>query len=184
MHEANHQGDGLKMSHGSKRGRQNKWAWMVLACMAAVLLTAGTGCESGPFAKKDPALPEDDDFEAPALPEEGLAVSPNPRFPDIPLPISAEEDPERTYVYESPKLQIGRMVYTTKADVNELANFYIRECPAAGWELKERQQADGFQMLFTRPGKRLEVHIKNRGFAKGRVLTLNLVPEDAALTGK
>jgi len=51
----------------------------------------------------------------------------------------AKEDADRSYVYESASLQIGRMVYNIHADPNDIANFYIQECPAAGWKVGQTQ---------------------------------------------
>jgi hypothetical protein len=99
------------------------------------------------------------------------------RFKDVPLPSDLRQDLDRTYVYESGSLQIGRLVYTSKASVQELAQFYIRECPAAGWRLDRVLEAEGAQLIFTKPGKRLEVMVKPQGTARSRLLILNLTPE-------
>ena len=78
-----------------------------LAVIAVLVLSA---CQSGPFwkrNKKDPFLDE-------GFAETGLTASLETRFPDIPLPLGVKKDMERTFVYESSALQIGRMVYTSK----------------------------------------------------------------------
>jgi hypothetical protein len=80
-------------------------------------------------------------------------------------------------VYESASLQIGRMVYNIHADPNDIANFYIQECPAAGWKLDNAQQALGnTYLLFTKPGKRLEVTVQPLGMGRGQRLILHMVP--------
>jgi len=106
-----------------------------------------------------------------------LPLSAEQRFKDVPLPQDAHEDLERTYVYESGTLQIGRMVYTSKASINELAQFYIRECPAAEWKLERALQAGGAELLFRKPGKRLDVEIRSQGVGRSQLLVLNLTPD-------
>jgi len=154
--------------------------WTRLA-LVAVLVTAG--CQTNPFARSSGSAPEpgleDEEtvHEGPALPDPGLLISTEQRFPDLPLPVGVKEDAERTFVFESSDLAVGRMVYATKSTVNELAQFYIDECPAADWELDSVIQANGAELLFRKPGKRLAVMIRDLGVARGRMLTLTLTPE-------
>ena len=107
----------------------------------------------------------------------GLQLSPEQRFADVPLPVGVHEDIEKTFVYETSDLQIGRLVYTTRAKVGELVAFYIRECPVSNWELQNVVQADGAELEFTKPGRRLEVKIITPPAIGGsRQLVLTLVP--------
>lgn len=142
-----------------------------------VPVTVLTACESVPWQKKsaDPSGPVD----APPVVEPGLRLSPQQRFADVPLPEGAQEDLERTYVFESKDLQIGRMVYMVKAKVAELGQFYIRECPASDWKLESVLQAEGAELVFAKPGKRLHVSIRPQGVTRGggSLLVLNLTPD-------
>ncbi len=159
-----------------------RWAGVVMVCGCLV-----TACETGnPFAKSStppPAELVDSDSAPPANnfaaapPEPGLPLSASQRFSDVPLPEGVKEEYEKTFVYEDKNLQIGRMVYTTKASVNELAQFYIRECPAADWKLQNVIQADGAELLFLKEGKRLMVSVRDLGITKGRQLTVTVTPE-------
>ena len=103
-------------------------------------------------------------------------LSSDQRFPDIPLPVGLVQDAERTYVFESSTLQLGRMVYTSKASTNELAQFYLRELPLANWRRLSLMEADGVEMVYEKPNKRLTVTIRDLGAMRGRMLILNLVP--------
>jgi hypothetical protein len=156
----------------------------------AVVLTGivgAAGCQSSPFgtsnpfARRSPAPVVDMSTGAvipPPVPEPGLALATDQRFKDVPLPVGVKEDLERSYVYESANLQIGRMVYTTREDVNSLAQFFIRECPSAQWQLEHVVQAGGADLEFRKPGKRLYVQIRNLGVTKGRLLIINLTPTE------
>ena len=125
-------------------------------------------------------LLDDDGVEVDVVLDDGLPLSVEQRFSDIPLPAQVREDLEHTYVFESPSLQIGRMVYTSRASVKELAQFFIRECPAADWELKNLMEADGVKLVFEKPGKRLVVEIRDQGVGRAKLLVLDLTPESEA----
>ncbi len=149
---------------------------LMLTILALVL-----GCESIPgFKTTSPALPPDSDLlnssGSTSTGVSGLAVSPEQRFKDVPLPVGLKEVPERSFVYQDASTAIGRMVYKTKAGMNELANFYVQECPAADWELKHTTEAGAKELVFEKPGKRLVVTVKDEGFVRGRILILTMTP--------
>jgi len=153
--------------------------------LATLVLAMGlTGCQHMPWqrtagpAPTDPTLLPDtaEPLDLPPVPVEGLMLSSDQRFPDIPLPVGLVQDAERTYVFESSTLQLGRMVYTSKASTNELAQFYLRELPLANWRRLSLMEADGVEMVYEKPNKRLTVTIRDLGAMRGRMLILNLVP--------
>jgi len=167
---------------------------IVIGLLAALAI----GCQTGnPFQRTDPPLVELGDPLAPPpassdstylpppdapagpapVPPSGLSISTQQRFPDIPLPVGAKEDLERTVVIETSGFATGRMVYTTKSSVNELAQFFIEECPAADWKLENLVQADGAEMVFRKPGKRLTIRILDMGITRGRTFIITLMPE-------
>lgn len=151
----------------------------VLALTIAFTLT---GCNGNPFKQSGspPLIEEEPGYSESEAPpgsgSENVPLASYQRFPDVPLPHDAEEDLERTFVYENDDLQIGRMVYTSKSSCNELAQFYIEECPTADWELVSVTQADGYELLFKKPGKQLQVSINKLGIGRGRRLILKLTP--------
>ncbi len=163
----------------------------MVGMIAVVILS---GCQSMPWQKTEPMPPVELLDDAPkgdapkgappsqapaaeAAKPSGLELSTQQRFKDVPLPAKAKEDPERSYVYESAALQIGRMVYNIHANPNDIANFYIAESPAAGWKLDNAQQALGnTYLLFTKQGKRLEVTVQPLGMGRGQRLILHMVP--------
>jgi hypothetical protein len=151
-------------------------ALTVLAVVCALV-----ACETGnPFARQSQPVadePKDGAGEPMPVPDTGLALSSEQRFSDIPLPVGLSEDPERTFVYQRPDLAVGRMVYTTRATVAELAQFYLEEAPLAGWEKQSVTQDEGAELVFTKPDKRLEVTIRPLSFGRGRRLVLTLLPE-------
>ena len=161
---------------------------LISLCSIAVCLIACMGCQSTTMPWEKNTMPPvelldeeqaSDEEITPSPPQQsGLLMAPDQRFKDIPLPAKAKEDKERSYVYESPTLQVGRMVYTIRADVNDIAQFYIDNCPAADWKLINLKQAGGgAEMLFRKPGKKLEVSVTPLGIMQGKRLVLHLVPD-------
>jgi len=143
--------------------------------VAAVALSA---CQSGsgPFSKSGGGSSSD-------LPPELATTSVVPamavtRFSDVPLPSNVSEVMERSYIYESHTLQIGRMVYETPHDVGKVAQFYIEEAPKHNWHLTNVLEANGTQLMFEKPGKRMWLNITPRGLTNRRAeLVINLVPD-------
>ncbi len=162
---------------------------LTMLCVIAMgVLIVGAGCQSTPW-QRDTMPPVEllEDDPSPSYTEEGtvapkqpggLQMAPNQRFRDVPLPANAKEDLERSYVYETPEFKVGRMVYTIRESVNDIAQFYIDACPAADWRLINVKQADGgAELLFRKAGKKLEVSIIPLGLFRGRRLVLHLVPD-------
>lgn len=158
-----------------------------LLVLMLVGILALPGCTTSPLRRQGPPptveelepADQDTSYEAPLLPEPGLRLSTEQRFGDVPLPVGVKPDFEKTYVFESASLRLGRMVYTTRASVNELAQFYIKECPTTQWKLKNVIEAEGVVLLFKKPGYSLEVRARSVGIGLKRQLALTLTPIEA-----
>lgn len=162
---------------------KNRFHSVLTALAIAVLVAA---CETSPLGSAKSAPPPDDlnpvagSQPASAAPAaEGLEIAPTQRFSDVPLPAGLREDMDKTFVYESGTLAIGRMVYTSKESINDLAQFFVRECPAADWQLESFTQAGAVQLNFRKPGKRLDVTVRDLGgVTLGRELIILMTPEE------
>lgn len=162
---------------------------MMISLVAGAMLMAG--CQSTPWGNRNAPPPVELLDDTPrdgrlpstaSLEEPGLRLSPSQRFSDIPLPAEAREDLERSYVFESKTLQIGRMVYTSRSSINALSQFYAREMPIADWRLETTLQVGGGTVLkFTKPGKRAEVSITPQGVGRSNLLVINLTPLDGVV---
>ena len=149
---------------------------MPVVLLCAVLLAACETTQWPTWGQRSSATDLDDLDLGPS----GLAMSSAQRFPDVPVPAGTTEDRERSFVHESSAIQVGRMVYKTRSSVADVAQFYIREAPAANWRLEKVTEAQGAELLFLKPGRRLTVTVENMGFIRGRRLTLLYVPEGGA----
>ncbi|HOE65539.1 MAG TPA: hypothetical protein PLO62_03350 [Candidatus Hydrogenedentes bacterium] len=158
------------------------------ACLLVCML-AFAGCQSIPWLQKSDN-PLDDPLDAgaqspsvgapaSATSESGLALSSEQRFSDVPLPVGVKDVPKESYVYETANVQVGRMVYKSRASVGEIAQFYIDQAPAGQWKFQNIVQADkGADLTFTKPGRTLTVTIKDQGVLLGRRLVLHSVPDN------
>ncbi len=158
------------------------WSLVLAITMSGLVACQGVSMPKMPgFGRSSTPPPTDDALggtpATPAISGSGLAISTSQRFPDIPLPVGLKDDPERSFVYESSSLALGRMVYTSKSTVNELAQFFIDECPAADWQLDRVIQANASEMVFRKPGKRLDISIQDLGIGRGRRLSITMVPD-------
>ena len=109
--------------------------------------------------------------------ETGLPMATQQRFPDIPIPANLKEDFDRTYVHQSPGLEVGRMVYTSRESVRDQAQFFIRELPGSGWTLQSSTQAENsVKLIFGKAGKALSVDVRGTGIGRPQELVLHLTP--------
>jgi hypothetical protein len=162
-------------------GKGNVMKGNAILALALVLLMSACGGGMGwspslptvqmPGAAKPPA-------DMPPGSDPGLAMSSEQRFPDVPLPVGLTPDPERTYVYDSGNLKVGRLVYTTRASAEEMGQFYLREAPAAGWTFERMVQAGGLELYFSKPGMRMTVVARPLSMGRGRQLVINYNPAD------
>lgn len=151
-----------------------------LLSITLIVSLAFIGCRGSPFASSGPGPGAPGG--PPLIPEVGLPTAPDQRFEDIPLPVGLQEDIERSYVYESPSLKLGRVVYTSKDDATELANFFLKECKNMGWTEDRRLTAEGYEFTFTKPGKRLSITITKRGMMRGSLVVVNFTPSEGTVS--
>lgn len=147
---------------------------MMVLVLAGLVLGA---CESGPFGR---GTNNDATTDGAPVLRTGLVPSIETRFADVPLPLGIKEDLERTFVYESQTLQIGRLIYTTKSDPTEVAQFYIEEAPLHNWSLVNVLQADGTHLTFQKPNKHMMILVRDLGIGRGGTqLIITLTPADS-----
>jgi len=158
---------------------------LFLLAVGALMLQACNGRTfwpkpAPPVAPIEPAplSPAGEPYTAPIVGQPGLPLSPDQRFKDVPLPQGAKPDLERTFVFESPAIHVGRMVYTSRAGLSDLAQFYIREAPTGQWQLQDTIEAEkSVTLLFNKAGSRMVVQVQDLGIAKGRRLMITVTPE-------
>lgn len=164
--------------------RTKKYFSVAISIMILSFLLMSIGCGSMPWDKKKEQPPvelldETKSASTNGITETGTSLVPGQqRFKDVPLPDKVKEDFDRSYVYESGSLQVGRMVYSIRADINDIAQFYVKECQKYGWKLDNVIQGDGMQLNYSKEGKRLQVNIQPQGLGKPKRLILTLTPPE------
>ena len=157
-----------------------------LTILAGILFA---GCETTPF-QSDAQPPvkllnqseKGSTYTPPTETVAGLPAAPHKRFNEIPLPDDLREDTQRSFVYDSRSVKIGKMVYYSKATINELAQFYITNAPQDGWSLVSTTQSeDSVLLFFVKLGKRLNVESKRGGVGRSNELILNYLPAEEAV---
>ncbi len=155
---------------------------IILITLVSILFSLG--CGSMPWKKNNEQPPPvellDETKQATGnLPEGTTTLIPgSQRFKDVPLPDKVKEDFERSYVYESSTIQVGRMVYSIRADANDVAQFYVKECPKHGWKLDNVIQGNGIQLNYSKEGKKLQVNVFPQGIGRPKQLVLTLTPSE------
>jgi hypothetical protein len=156
-----------------------KYTAFFLGTFALVLM----GCETTPFQKKDDKPPvellDDNGGGAPTIADPGLAPALARRFKEVPIPQGLNEDQETTFVYDSKSTQVARMVYYTKDSLADLARFYLKYAPEEGWKQVSTTQVDqSVSLLFTKPGRRLDIQASRQGVGRSNKLVILYLPEE------
>ena len=156
----------------------------------SLILSAGllfAGCETMPFqTEEEPPVKllgasESGGSTTAPIDGPGIPAAGHKRFNEIPLPDGLREDTQRTFVYDSRSVRIGKMVYNSKNTVNELAQFYITNAPLDGWNLVSTTQSeDSVLLFFVKQGKRLNVESRRVGVGRSNELILNYLPAEEA----
>ncbi len=55
-------------------------------------------------------------------------------FDDIPVYPGFKLIPEKSFVYESGNVKVGRLIFKGKSSINDLVNYYKNTLPEQGWE--------------------------------------------------
>ncbi len=100
---------------------------------------------------------------APAFPPES-AEPPPPvyRFSDVPIPPDFVRDSAASFIFETPTLKAGIVVYRGGADVDSVVEFFKAEMPLHGWSLINSFEHQEVRLNFEKPGWSCTVRV-NRG---------------------
>ncbi len=55
-------------------------------------------------------------------------------FDDIPVYPGFKLIPEKSFVYESGNVKVGRLIFKGRSSINDLVNYYKNTLPEQGWE--------------------------------------------------
>jgi len=83
-----------------------------------------------------------------------------PIYPDFKL------IPDKSFIYESGNIKVGRLVFRGRASIKDIVSFYKDALPQKGWEpLSITIYGNSAEMTFTTPDQILQIKAK-KGFSE------------------
>ena len=83
--------------------------------------------------------------------------------------------PEKSFIYESGNIKVGRLVFKGNAPVKNVVSYYKATLPDKGWEpLTITVYGKNAELTFTNPDQVLQIQV-NRGFSE-TYLTIQVGP--------
>ncbi len=100
------------------------------------------------------------------------------RFPDLPMPVKAKLDMDKTLIFGTNDAWIGRMVISASHGSNDMFDFYKQEMPGFGWQEITSVRSEVSVMTFTR-GERVATIQINASTLGGARVTITVSPRGA-----
>ena len=98
----------------------------------------------------------------------GIPLAPAFRIADIPIPAGFSYDRDHSYVYQDSEVEVGKVLYSGKEPIGEVAQFYSDEMPRYNWTLLNMIEEGNIAMQFEKEGKACRVLLTPK--AGGRTL--------------
>lgn len=86
-------------------------------------------------------------------------------FEDILIPEEMKLDKERSFVYESPGLKAGILVFSGRVEVTSLVQFFKENMAKDNWKLLNSFKYKGYMMNFQKPDKSCMISIVDGTFS-------------------
>ena len=101
------------------------------------------------------------------------------RFPDLPVPTSADMDVSKTQVFGSGEAWFGQLSLNSGHDSNALFDFYKQELPSSGWQEITSVRAQVSVLTYQRGERVLSIQIQPRTL-NGATAILTVSPRGRA----
>ncbi|MFQ6673144.1 MAG: hypothetical protein ACE5KY_07580 [Candidatus Tectimicrobiota bacterium] len=82
------------------------------------------------------------------------------RFNDLPVPSSFRLIPKRSFIYETPNLKAGILVYKGGLSVAETVTFFKDQMPANGWRTVSSYEFKDVLMKFEKVGWTCDITVR------------------------
>jgi hypothetical protein len=86
-------------------------------------------------------------------------------FEDILIPDEMKLDKERSFVYETPHIKAGILVFSGRVEVNSLIKFFKENMAKDNWKLLNSFKYKGYMMNFQKPEKSCMILIQDGTFS-------------------
>jgi hypothetical protein len=140
MNEIKVGGDGMK---------GNRFALVAFSALVGLALI--TGCSRLGRERKAPK-------EAPAVGEQARYY----HFEDVLIPQALKLEMDKSFIYETPSLKVGRLVFSGRVEPYSLLNFFTNNMEKDGWVLVNKFGFKDVVLNFSKPNRNCTVNIYDR----------------------
>ena len=107
-------------------------------------------------------------------PEEVIAVNPDLRFDDLPIPIGFLIDLRNSYAFQSPTTRVALLRYLGKDSTRSLIQFFIEQMPRYNWILLNQVEFDKVVLNFEKAQESCIVMIEPQ--RRKTLVTISIAP--------
>lgn len=100
------------------------------------------------------------------------------RFPDLPMPVKAELEMNKTLVFGTNDAWIGRLVISSSHGQNDMFDFYKQEMSGFGWQEITSIRSETSVMTYTRGDRVATIQFADATL-KGTRVTITVSPKGA-----
>jgi hypothetical protein len=147
---------------------------LALALLVCALVAVNTGCAA---TRNAVAGTPDDTTEIVA----GIPLAADFRIADIPVPADFEFDRRDSFVFQNSVMDVGRIQYSGKENVGDVAQFYLDEMTRYNWTLLSVTEHGTVFMLFDKPDKSAQVLLSPRT-PRGTMIQVSFFPKEPPQT--
>ncbi len=109
----------------------------------------------------------------------GMALAPDFRIADIPVPAGFEFIRDHSFVFQNSDMDVGRIEYIgKKVNVADVAQFYLDEMGRYNWSLLTVTEHGTILILFDKPDKSCQVMLTTKG--RGALIQITFSPKPSA----
>ena len=87
----------------------------------------------------------------------GIPLAPDFRIADIPIPAGFEFTRDASFVFQNSAMDVGRIQYTGKEQIEDVAQFYLDEMARYNWTLVNVTEYRTIMLFFEKPDKTCQV---------------------------
>ena len=155
----------MTMLQGMAKARKTRGLLIAFAFPLVLGACAGTGApvSAGGSNQSDPGAPTQASFT---------------RFPDLPMPVSADLQMDKTLIFGTNDTWIGRLVIHSSHSANDMFDFYKREMTGFDWQEITSVRSKTSVMTYTRGQRVATIQIEGRTL-RGASVTITVSPRGA-----
>ena len=143
-----------------------KLVFMILLC---ALLVASIGCA------RNTAATVGESGEATEEIAPGMPLAPDFRIADIPLPAGFDFVRKGSFVFQNSRMDVGRIQYSGRAPIEEVAQFYLDEMTNYNWTLLNVTEYGSITLYFEKPDKAAQVLLTPK--VRGTEIQISFFPK-------